>query len=467
MRTATWVWMVAMAWPAGPGLAGDLQSPDAAIRRHAARRLGLRGDKAAAGSLVAALGDADPGVRREAARALATLRDARTAKALGKALADSDTTVRFCAAHALGEIKSPASAEALARALGDPQWCVRDQAAWALRELPGAGVAERLLPALRAGDADVAQVAWILAGQRDHALPKVARLLADADAPVRRRAADVLGAFGDAAALDALVAALGDPDARVRLAAVGALGRIGTARAAKALAAAARQEQDPAVRAEASRTAERLSRDERLLAHWSFDDPRAAGRDVTGRGNDGKVRGCTSEPGKVGRALRFDKGRFIELGKPKAMRIGGVPLTILAWARPAKPTGVVVARGGAFCGFSLYVKDGTARFGIHRDPNGPGAIAAGKDQVVGTWVHLAGVVRKDRIELYVNGRRAASAKTAGFIPGECGQGMEIGFDAGNSPAEITDGFVGLLDEVKVYAAALSAEEIARHAAAGK
>jgi hypothetical protein len=38
--------------------------------------------------------------------------------------------------------------------------------------------------------------------------------------------------------------------------------------------------------------------------------------------------------------------------------------------------------------------------------------------------------------------------------------MEIGFDVGNSPAEITDAFAGVLDEVKFFRAALSAEDIA-------
>jgi hypothetical protein len=76
-------------------------------------------------------------------------------------------------------------------------------------------------------------------------------------------------------------------------------------------------------------------------------------------------------------------------------------------------------------------------------------------------VHLAGVVHSDRIELFVNGKLAATAKTDGFLPGDPGQGMEIGFDVANSPAEITDAFQGVLDEVKVFQAALSAEEIAQ------
>jgi hypothetical protein len=131
----------------------------------------------------------------------------------------------------------------------------------------------------------------------------------------------------------------------------------------------------------------------------------------------------------------------------------------MAWVQSDALNGVVVARGGAFCGFSLYLMDGVAKFGIHREQEGPAYIAAGRENVVGPWVHLAGVVKSDRIELYVNGKLAATAKTPGYIPGNCGQGMEIGFDTANSPAEITDHFQGIIDEVKVYHAALSEEEI--------
>jgi hypothetical protein len=133
----------------------------------------------------------------------------------------------------------------------------------------------------------------------------------------------------------------------------------------------------------------------------------------------------------------------------------------MAWVKPEAPSGVVVARGGAFCGYALYIHQGLAKFGIHRVQDGPGYIAAGRQPVGRDWVHLAGVIRSDRIELYVNGQRAAATQTAGFIPGNCGQGMEIGGDLGTSPAEITTSFTGLIDEVKVFPAALQEKEIGK------
>jgi hypothetical protein len=108
----------------------------------------------------------------------------------------------------------------------------------------------------------------------------------------------------------------------------------------------------------------------------------------------------------------------------------------------------------------LHLKDGLPRFGITRMQNGPVFIASGRKPLARGWVHLAGVVHADRLELYVDGQLAATAQTDGFIPGEGGQGMEIGFDVGNSPAEVVDHFQGVLDEIKVFSSALRAEEIA-------
>ena len=202
-----------------------------------------------------------------------------------------------------------------------------------------------------------------------------------------------------------------------------------------------------------------MSRRGDLLAHWSFDDQnREVAKDVTGRGSDGQIQGCVPVEGKVGHALRFES-TYIELGKPAGVPQGPQPATVMAWVRSEAPNGVVIARGGAFSGFSLYIKDGLPKFGVHVLREEPATIAQGQEEVVGSWVHLAGVMREEQIELYLNGKLAGTTKTTG-IPGGGGQGMEIGFDVGNSPAEITDHFRGIIDEVKIFGAALSAEEIA-------
>ncbi|MFO7901337.1 MAG: LamG domain-containing protein [Pirellulaceae bacterium] len=204
-----------------------------------------------------------------------------------------------------------------------------------------------------------------------------------------------------------------------------------------------------------------MSRHEDLVAHWRFNAEEGdTAIDSGGRGIHGTIKNCRRVEGKKGRALEFGRNSRVELGKPAEFPVAQRPFTVAAWVKTPDDDGVVVARGGAFCGFSLYVKDGVAKFGIHRTEEGESHIAAGTENVTGRWVHLAGVVDENAVRVYVNGKKAGETKTPGLLPGNCGQSMEIGFDIGNSAAEITDHFVGIIDEVKVFHAALAEEDLA-------
>ena len=410
-----------------------------------------------------ALRDPQASVRREAAKALGQVKDARAVPQLLAALRDKDANVRLYAAYALGEIKDPKTAKELLNALHDPVWGVRDQAAWALREIRDPSVAQPLVAALREENADVAHILWILRHvDRAASLEPLVRLLQDARVVARCRAVSALAELGIKEAVDPLISALKDKHPDVRLLAVAALVRIRDDRAEEPLRELFSVETNPAVRTAAEQAVKRFSMEEALVAHWSFDDanPKVA-KDVTARGSDGEIRGCPVVEGKVGRALAFSTGKFVELGKPVGASMANTPLTIMAWVKSDADKGVIVARGGAFCGFSLYIKDGAAKFGIQRERGGTPAVVTGEEKLVGRWAHVAGVVKSDCLELYVDAKLAATTKTKGYIPGNAGQGMEIGFDTANSPVEITDNFQGIIDEVKVYHAALTAKEIAK------
>jgi HEAT repeat protein len=440
----------------------DLRSEFPSVRRQAVVALGRRGDRSTTPALIAMLQDPDSSVRREAARVLGQLKDEQAVPRLIQSLGDGDANVRTYAAYALGEIKDPRARDALLGALSDPQWTVRDQAAWAIRELRDPQLGAKLVDLLNQPQTDTTAVMWLL----EHIAPEdsfdhFVCLLDASRTAVRLHAVRALAAAKNPRAFDALLGALDDAEPAVRLAAAEALADSADKRKPTIFRELLAAERDPDVARILQGALDRMSPVRSLAAWWSFDDrDTKVARDMTGNGNEGQIRGCEPVEGRIGAALRFGPGRFIELGQPPKLPIANQPFTIMAWARPEADDGVVVARGGAYCGFSLYVKDGVAKFGIQRTQESPGSIAAGERRVVGDWVHLAGVVHEDRIELYVDGRLAATKKTDGLIPGNCGQGMEIGFDAGNSPAEITDSFSGILDEVKFFHAALSAEDIA-------
>jgi HEAT repeat protein len=444
----------------------ELHSEVARVRVRAAAALGKSADPAAVAPLIGALQDAEAGVRREAARGLGALRAANAGPALVQALQDADLNVRFYAASALGELRDAAAADALIEVLlGDVDPGVRGQAAWALNALRPPGVAEPLLAGLRRNTADVRQIAWLLKQLDDpRALTGLQALAQDREARLGRRALEALGDFGGDVARIAGMAALNDGDTAVRLAAVGILAQHRSRQVIEALNARLEHEPDPAVRDAIQTLVAGTPARGALIAHWSFDDRSATrAREVTGHGPEGELKGATVAEGRIGAALRFAGGVHVALGKPDGQPIQDTPFTVMAWARPEAPTGVVVARGGAFCGYALYVKEGRPAFGIHRQRDGPAHIAAGGEPLADGWTHLAGVVDTGAIRLYVDGRLAAEATTPGLIPTAPGQGMEIGIDLGTSPAEITDGFTGVIDEVKVFHGTLSATEIAKAA----
>jgi hypothetical protein len=128
--------------------------------------------------------------------------------------------------------------------------------------------------------------------------------------------------------------------------------------------------------------------------------------------------------------------------------------------KPESEDGVIVARGGAACGFSLHIAGGRPGFGIRRSADEDIFLARGEDPLSEGWTHLAGTVEKNRISLFVNGKTAASVETPGWMTGNCGQGMEIGIDLSNSAVEVVAPFEGVIDEVRMYHNALSEEDLA-------
>ncbi len=157
------------------------------------------------------------------------------------------------------------------------------------------------------------------------------------------------------------------------------------------------------------------------------------------------------------------KGSVIRVKKTQSLNPTGKPLAVEAWVKATKPDGVVLARGGPAHGYALVVRGGRPRFVVRVDETA--FSVAAKERVVGKWVHLVGVLTKDKaLAIYVNGKRAGSAKADGFIASDPQQPMEIGADLDGNVGDYKSpfGFSGIIDEVRVYHGTLSAAEIAKH-----
>jgi len=145
------------------------------------------------------------------------------------------------------------------------------------------------------------------------------------------------------------------------------------------------------------------------------------------------------------------QGSMIEVGNPEGINPAGKAIAVEAWVNAEKPGGVVLASGGANHGYSLYLRNGRPHFAVRA--NSKLAVAAGKQRVVGRWVHLAGTLTHERsLRLYVNGKPVASAPAPSLITVNPAEGMQIGTDIESLVGDYAQNFnlTGILDEVKVF-----------------
>ena len=162
---------------------------------------------------------------------------------------------------------------------------------------------------------------------------------------------------------------------------------------------------------------------------------------------------------------------LIRVEKSGSLNPAGKPITVEAWIKTEQPNGAVLAHGGSNHGYALYLQNGQPRFAVRTSGN-LSSVGA-KKKVVGRWVHLAGILTagspqdalRQNLQIYVDGRLAASAKASGLITADPAEAMEIGADEGSKVGDYAEpfGFNGLIDQVRVYHRALSGPDIKKHA----
>ncbi len=140
------------------------------------------------------------------------------------------------------------------------------------------------------------------------------------------------------------------------------------------------------------------------------------------------------------------------------------PLTVEAWVLAEQPDGVVLARGGSAQGYTLLVTGGRPQFAVRI--NDEVTAASADEQIVGRWVHLAGVLTEEHeLQVYIDGRLSATARAPSLL-GSPGQATEIGADCQTGVGEYESpfAFTGAIDEVSIYHRALTEAEISGHCA---
>ena len=200
----------------------------------------------------------------------------------------------------------------------------------------------------------------------------------------------------------------------------------------------------------------------RLVAWWKLDDGSGdIAVDSSGNGHNGTLLGDTSwVDGIDGGALAFDgDGDYVDISKDPNFDITQ-QITVSAWIKVSAFDGdwqAIVAKGDRAWRLQRNAGESTLEFACS------GLVVPGTDwgNVFGTvdvndghWHYVAGVYDQEKLYLYIDGNLDVSAEAPGTIRVN-DEPVYIGENS-QTPNRFWN---GLIDDVRIYSYALSAEEI--------
>lgn len=203
--------------------------------------------------------------------------------------------------------------------------------------------------------------------------------------------------------------------------------------------------------------------DDGLVAEWHFDEGSGSVlKDSSGNGNDGVIYGATWVEGKYGKALSFDGvDDYVDCGNDRIFDFGTNTFTIETWVKTIDKTTSnwegIVGKWDTPNGYFLqYISStGAWAFGWH----GNTYINPSKSIGDGNWHHV--VAKRTGLtsaELYIDGEFIGSRADLPSISSDTPDPLSIG----RLSLEYGRYFNGIIDEVRIYDRALSAEEIKSH-----
>jgi len=202
-----------------------------------------------------------------------------------------------------------------------------------------------------------------------------------------------------------------------------------------------------------------------LVGYWPLDGKTGKNVEDVHGDNEGTIEGNIKVvAGQVGNAMKFNGPDFIDIPGTDSLDFNGKEeLTVTVWINPDSDAPVDGVVAGQCCGTIVAQRDvngwalrfdsraqGPFEFIVCPGWTGDGAFGA-PAIAKGEWHHLAGVVDKNKLLVYLDAELADELAFAGPISTN-GTETEIGH-AGDG------GFIGLIDEVAIYDKALSAKEI--------
>ncbi|MBN8215767.1 MAG: hypothetical protein J0L75_03955 [Spirochaetes bacterium] len=203
-----------------------------------------------------------------------------------------------------------------------------------------------------------------------------------------------------------------------------------------------------------------------LLLHWNFEEGKgSATKDLSGNGLTGTVVGKFVRVGKgFALSLSGEDKNGVAVVPPPEKQIGKGDFTLLFWVKASSFGKQRRLFGMDKCFPAFYIsmdvrEDGNFSFGAagknSQGKSVSGGSGGGAQLALGAWTHVAATFDRGakKARLYVDGKQ----KAEGGIPADFDVDLSCdkGFGIGNWQA-----LDALLDEVRIYRRALSADEIA-------
>jgi len=204
-------------------------------------------------------------------------------------------------------------------------------------------------------------------------------------------------------------------------------------------------------------------RDEGLIGWWAFDEPANSpvALDFSGNRRGGVIHHAAKAAGIDGSALVCDGGWVLVESHPSLSPT--TELSIECWVKTDQaglPNNWIVNRvfgGGTSTGYRLGILRGKPCFEVPQTEFSH-HLTADVPLPTHTWVHLAGTFDGKTMRIYVDGvERGVMARPGPVNPNS------FHLCLGNYEEKHKSHFIGLLDEVRLYSRALTADEVRAHA----
>jgi len=206
-----------------------------------------------------------------------------------------------------------------------------------------------------------------------------------------------------------------------------------------------------------------------LVGYWKFDEGSGTTAvDSSGNNNNGTlIDNPDWVDGKIGKALEFNGStNYVEINDSDSLD-GFDAITIEAWVKP------ILGQRGAVVSRYLYdynipinervyeltvEQGGTIGFALSSDGSSATWLESSNTLQDNEWNHIAAVSDGNTMRIYINGEQDPNTKAAPASLHSSSYNLQIGAWE-YSPNQRDTYFNGVIDEVKIYNRALSAEEI--------